>query len=100
MSEARAALGKAQMFRREYELTAANGRGVIGVDQDSPYSAIGHAPGSGTLSGLPMVSGHVNREGISELSRPVADRGEHLRRLRRDEWRVGEEWVRPRRFPW
>src|SRR3546814_663406 len=92
MSEARAALGKAQMFRREYELTAANGRGVIGVDQDSPYSVIGHAPGGGTLSGRPMVTGHVKTEGIAELDRRVAEREAQLRRLQNEYDELGERW--------
>src|SRR3546814_18529022 len=65
MSEARAALGKAQMFLRESELTAATGRGVIGVAPASPYSVIGHAPGGRTLSGRRMVTGHDKQAGTA-----------------------------------
>ena len=92
LHEARATLGKAQMHRREYERSAADGRRIIGVDQDSPYAAIDHAPGGGTVYGRAMVSGNVKAEGIAELDRRVAEREAQLRRLQAEYDELGERW--------
>lgn len=92
LNEARVALGKAQMYRREYERNAANGRGVIGADQDAPYAAIGHAPGGGTIHGRPMVTANIKAEGIAELDRRVAEREAQLKRLQSEYDRLVEHW--------